>query len=344
MSDRVRIDPSKLKKPKPVDQGPPAGFISSGCTLLDCMLGGGWGIGRVVNLVGDKSSGKTLLGIEACANFAKQFSAKDIRYAEGESAFSLDYARSIGLPMQVIPTEPGEITTVQSFYNDLSGFLKGRKGKTPALYLLDSLDSLSDDAEMNREFGDNTYGTNKAKDMSELFRRINAEMAEANCTLFVISQIRDKIGVTFGEKKTRSGGRALDFYCSQVVWLAEIKKLQRQVMNAKRVIGVEVLAKNRKNKLAIPFREAEFTLMFNYGVDDEVSMLNWLHDHKAESELDRGESGLPITVAEMRKELTTAREDRDQEAVQVIREVLKEAVRARWAAIEEELRPPMAKY
>ena len=197
-------------------------FIPTGSFLLNLVLGGGWARKRVANLVGDKSSGKTLLAIEACANFAKHVGeAEDIRYAETESAFLEEYAHKIGMPQaaQLTKEEDG-IRTVEDWYNDLDAFLKEQtKRTTPCFYVLDSLDALSDDAEADRAFGENTYGTGKAKGVSELFRRKISDIAKADCAMLIISQIRDNIGVTFGETKKRSGGRALDFYASQVVWL-----------------------------------------------------------------------------------------------------------------------------
>ena len=152
--------------------------------------------------MGDRSSGKTLLAIEACANFALLYGTSQIRYAEAEAAFSVDYARSIGLPHGVMPTETGEISTVEDFAKDFHKFLDGCDGKQPSLYILDSLDALSDDTEAESEIGTATYGTQKARMMSEMFRRYVALSSEKRCTLIIISQIRDNIGVTFGQSKT----------------------------------------------------------------------------------------------------------------------------------------------
>lgn len=311
-----------------------AAFFPSGSTLLDLANDGGWGVGTVTNIVGDKSSGKTLLGIEACANFARLYDVADIRYAEAESAFNIDYARSIGLPRAVIPSEVGEIRTIEDFAKDFEAFLKERDGKRPCLYILDSLDALSDDTEAESEIGTATYGTKKARMMSELFRRFMALSSEKLCSLIIISQIRDKIGVTFGETKTRSGGRALDFYASQIVWLAEVKKISRVVSSVPRVTGVQVLARNKKNKLGLPFREAEFTMLFNYGIDDERSMLDWLKKHKA----------LPESLDEYNRKIDQARQAQDRQAVDAMRQTLANACRAKWEDIEAALAPPMSKY
>src|SRR5262249_54440053 len=126
---------------------------------------------------------------------------------------------------------------------------------TPGFYILDSLDALSDEAEKARAIDEGTYAMNKAKQMSALFRRLCQEMAQYNCTLAVISQVRDNIGVTFGDAYTRSGGKALDFYCSQIVWLAQTGKIARTVKGIERIVGVDIKAKVKKNKVGLPFRE-----------------------------------------------------------------------------------------
>jgi protein RecA len=316
----------------------PARFVSSGSTLLDLVLGGGWGRGRVVNIVGDKSAGKTLLAIEACANFALHWGFKRIRYAEAENAFDDAYAATIGMP-------PGldlarDIRTIEAWFKDLEAWLKTQTSGEPCLYVLDSLDSLSDAAELDRDFeNDATYGQNKAKKISEMFRRVIGDIANANCTLMVISQIRDNIGVTFGEKHKRSGGKALDFYCSQVLWLAQISKLGREIRGEKRTIGSKVLAKTKKNKIGIPYREAELHVIFSYGVDDEISLLNWLTKTKNDKHLPEG-----FNAASIAKHLAAAREAQDREGVKLLHDVLAETVTEAWMAIERDLAPPMSKY
>ena len=307
-------------------------FFSSGSTLLDKVLGGGWAEGRVANVVGDKSSGKTLLAIEACANFALAYGAENIRYVEAEAAFDMSYAYTMGMPKGVNYTE--EIHTVEEFDADLTKWLSGREG--PNLYVVDSLDALSSDAEMERT-DEPTYGTEKAKALSTMFRKRTAELRSSQTTLVIISQIRDNIGVRFGETKKRSGGRALDFYASQIIWLAELKKLKRTVTKVERVTGVLVRAQCKKNKCGKPFREATFTILFNYGVDDETSMLDWIKENKAEDMLSE-------PLAEYAKQVSSAKQHDDRTELGHLQTLLKAAVNQRWNEIEEALEPPMSKY
>lgn len=257
-------------------------FIPSGSKMLDLALGGGWAEGRIANIVGDKASGKTLLCIEAAANFIAKYEHGEIKYRECEAAFDPQYAAALGMPLDRVDFgEPFE--TVEDFFEDLVAVMK--KAKQPTLYILDSLDSLSDREEMERDMNEGTYGTGKAKKMSQLFRRVVRKLRESRVTLIVVSQVRSNIGVTFGKATTRSGGRALDFYSSQTLFLAQLKKLQRTIKGVERTVGTALRARLEKNKVSLPFREAEFNISFGYGIDDVSSCLEWLKKIKALNEL-----------------------------------------------------------
>lgn len=312
--------------------------ISSGSTMLDLVLGGGWGVGRVVNIVGDRSSGKTLLAIEACANYAIKGDVADIEYAEAEAAFDHAYAQTIGMP-EGVTFPPAQLRTVEDFYHDMEKYLEARKKRSTdmGLYVLDSLDALSDDAEMARDIEKGSYGAAKAKKMSETFRKLNPDIEATNTTLFIVSQIRDKMNVSFGETKTRSGGRALDFYASQILWLAEIGKIKKTVHGAERVIGVNVLCKTKKNKIAPPFRDCEIVIYFNYGVDDEESMINWL---KKNPQAGMAKPELDALLIQLRG----ARKERDTQTLRDIAKLLRFTVKKHWAKIESALKPTISKY
>lgn len=246
--------------------------FSSGCTILDCALGGGWAKGRVANIIGDKSSGKTLLTIEGFANFAADEPDADLVYVEAEAAYDIGYAESLGLPVDRVQLVE-DIYTVEDLYEDLDERLKsGRK----MLYVVDSLDALSDRSEMDRAIDKGSYGQNKSKKMSELFRRHIKPMKETGATVFIVSQVRSNIGVTFGESLSRSGGRALDFYATHAVWLAHKGRIKQTRNKVERVVGVDIRAMIKKNKLGPPFREADFPIYFGYGVEDLRASLKFL--------------------------------------------------------------------
>ena len=309
--------------------------ISSGCTLLDCVLGGGYAQGRVVNIVGDKSTGKTLLAIEACANFAHRQPKGKIYYNEVEAAFDVDYAASLGLPTDRVEFVD-DCSTVEDFFEHLTKIIEETPKDQPALYIVDSLDALSDTAEMERGIDEGSFGASKAKKLSQIFRRLIQELEGKKITLMIISQERDNIGVTFGKKSTRSGGRALDFYCSQVLWLSQLKQLKKVKKGVERPIGIMVKAKCEKNKVGLPFRDCEFPLIFGFGVDDITAGLDWLKETDNLAALELTEK----TFDAMKKGLFGLPNDEYHE----FRKKVSKAVRTCWDEIEEGFTPLRKKY
>lgn len=252
-------------------------FIQTGSTLLDLAMGGGWARRRVGNVIGDASTGKTLLMIEACANFARATKRKcKINYRERERAFDEPYAEALGMPLELVDFD-SPTDTVEDLFLCLQDTIKrAKKDKLPTLEIVDSLDSLTDKAEKDRGIEEGTYGAAKAKQMSQLFRRLIRDLADADVTLIFVSQIRDKIGAMFGRKFARTGGKALDFYASQIVILSELGRIDKTVKGIKRKSGLKVKALVDKNKVSLPYREAEFRIMFGYGVDDTVACAEML--------------------------------------------------------------------
>lgn len=255
-------------------------FIDSGCTPLNCVMGGGYPLHRVTNLIGDKSSGKTLQVTEAAINFLRQYKG-EVHYIESEAAFDKGYAEAMGMPVGEINfyEEIESVEEMAKLVRELCD--KGNEDSVERLVIVDSLDSLSSEAEIKREFGEATYGQEKAKMMSEMFRKLVRRITTGNVTVLIISQIRDKIGVTFGKKWTRSGGKALDFYASIVLVLADIGKRKRTIRGVSRPVGVNIRAKCDKNKVGLPFRECTYPIIFGYGVEDVEACLTYLKEVKA---------------------------------------------------------------
>lgn len=307
-------------------------YIPSGSKLLDLALGGGWAESRIINIVGNRSSGKTLLAIEACTNFAIKYPKGKIRYRECESAFDPDYAAAIGTPIDRIDFDVN-LETVEDLYNDLGSVIKNSKSEE--LYIVDSLDALSDEAELEREFAEGSYGTSKAKNMSKMFRMLTSKLSGSKVTLIIISQVRDKIGFTGkGKKTTRSGGRALDFYASQVVMLSELGKLYKTYAGLKRPTCLIIKAMVEKNKVGMPFRDAEFEIRFGYGVDDVQSCLKWMETIKHLKDLE-------ITkIGDYLNDLDHMPDNEHRAAVSDIHT----AVTKRWNEIEEHFLPVRRKY
>lgn len=315
-------------------------FFSSGCGLIDEALGGGWVLGRVSNVVGDKSAGKTLLAMESSANFALAFPDGMIRYGESESAFDIPYAQALGMPVDRIIFNDGKepLRTVEDLYADLSRCLDAWKDR-PGLYIIDSLDALSDAAEMDREFDEGSFGGTKPKAIGKLFRMLIDRIEQQRVHFMVISQLRDKLGVTFGETKTRSGGKALDFYATHIMWLAEKAKQKRTINGVERITGVEVQAYVKKNKVGLPFRKADYSVLYGYGVDDLMAMAEWAFEVKRDDlmkDLGFSKNGYKVRI-------TNIRNKGGQEA-QDMRSALRKLVRQEWAKIETDFLPQSRKY
>ncbi len=282
----------------------PVEFIHSGCTLLNLAASGkgrkgGWARGRVINLVGDGSSGKTLMALELAAYFfykiikiaTRLFSkvkSVRVRYnnVEGVMDFPVDkmYGKDFVDGVEWIQSE-----TVEAMGRDIARCIMENKAGEALLYIVDSLDSLVSQAGKDRfieaakkdKEEDGTYGTEKAAYLSKsFFGNLCSMIKDKDITIVFISQIREKIGVTFGEKYTRAGGKALNFYTHQVPWFAEIEKMKKTFRGEERVYGIRTLAKFKRNKVAKPFREAEIQILFDYGIDDIGTSLAYLYGPK----------------------------------------------------------------
>lgn len=338
------VERKRPSKPLGGDYFPTQGsisFIPSGCSLLDCVLGGGWPLGRVSNIVGDRSSGKTLCAIEACANFARTYDGP-IFYREAEAAFDVEYAKGIGLPSSRVDFGPEGIDTiwdtVEDVFEDLDARLEklsNLKKPKPALYIIDSLDGLSSRAELESNVGEG-FRLEKQKILGELFRRLIRRVKASSVHVMFISQVRDKIGVVFGEKQTRTGGKALDFYASQIIWLAHLKTLVNTSGGVKRATGIRVLVKCKKNKIGLPFRTCEFPIRFGFGIDDAAAAVDWLKEHKLLQSLGLKSEGIEAFL----DDCDTLEGDDYKQRCNDIRA----AVLSSWAEVEDRFRPSKAKY
>lgn len=319
-------------------------FFSTGCVLLDQVMGGGYVLGRMTNIIGDKSTGKTLLAIEAVVNFIRKYADGYVRYAEAEAAFDQKYAAAMGMPVdrvewaEMITDKGDNDRTVEWVFNDIRDTLAKLNGR-PGLYIVDSLDALSDREELTREIDKGSYGQAKAKKLGELFRRLVGEIEESRLCLIIISQIRDKIGVTFGETKQRSGGHAMDFYATHCLWLAQIETLKKTVDKLERPIGLKIRAKCKKNKVGLPLRECEFPLLFGYGIDDVTAGVEFLINAGREEALEP----LGMSKAGYKLRIPKLRNAGGPEMAEV-RSMLNDIVAREWAAIELKFLPVRGKY
>lgn len=260
-------------------------FVSTGITLYDLVLGGGYPKGKIVNVVGDNSTGKTLLSLEFLASAKKQLKEKFVCfYDDAESGFSFDCKKMYGF--DPIREDQENSTTMEKWLEQTDRELLNATKKQTPIYVLDCLDALSDSEEIERneeqidtirkgrEYTKGSFGGSKPKKLGSNLRILNNPIKEKNMILIIISQVRENIGVMYGPKYRRAGGKALDFYAGQIIWLAVAEKMEK----FDRAFGVRLKVKNTKNKVGKPFRSCFIDVLFDYGVDNITSNINFLYD------------------------------------------------------------------
>ena len=366
-----QIEKRATVKPEPVEENHfnPEDFISSGSTLLNLALTDhpdcGWQKGKMANIIGDSSSGKTFLTLTAFAEASidKRYDDFALIMDDAEHANEFNIKKLFGTkvydriePPAILKGEDLPSELIEDFHANLRNAIKL---KNPFIYILDSMDALDSeadqkkieefmkihakkrDAEEDAEEGKDakkvkdvkgTYGMAKAKKNSDILRDCCGKLEKSNSILLIISQTRDNINPMSFETKTRSGGRALKFYATHEIWTASAGKISSK----NRVIGVKCAIKVSKNKITGKVREVEVPIYYDYGIDDLGSMIDflidegiWVQKEKSPSINTNGDFNKePITRAKLIEHIESKKLEQE----------LKNIVAEEWKAIEDSLK------
>jgi len=301
---RINREVKKAGDRKEVDQQ--VDFISSGSSTMNLALSGkakhgGWARARVLNIAGDRSAGKTAIALEAAFSYYKTIRKIRSNIWPDVKRFTIVYNNSEGVMDFDVKHMYGpkfyrkviweRSPNVEHMGRDYTRRVDKLEDGHSLLYIVDTLDFLKSKKSLERfaasvkkddaEVG--SYDTEKQIFLSSFFATTSEylDKNEKDATIMILSQVRANIGVTFGKKKKRGGGYAFGHAIHQEAWVREAKKLTATKLGEKKVYAIRCAVKVEKNKCAKPFREAEFQILYDYGIDNINSLIDYVYGSRA---------------------------------------------------------------
>ena len=258
-------------------------WISTGSSLLDLTIAnrpnGGLPVGRITEITGMEASGKSLLAAHALANTQKKDGLAV--YIDTENAMDEVFLRAIGIDVaKMLYVQLEAVEDIFDVIESIITKVKESSNNKLVTIVVDSIAAATTKVEQAADYSKDGWATSKAIVLSKAMRKITQMIGRERVCLIFTNQLREKLGVMFGDKYTTSGGKAIQFHASCRLRLKAAGQIKAKIMGKEQVIGIKTKCKVVKNRMGPPLREAEFNIYFESGIDDTGSWLQVMKDYE----------------------------------------------------------------